>query len=133
MKKSFLAVIAIAAAFLPQLRHVFSDPTLLVTHVALFDGTGAPLQRDVNVAISKDRVVSISEGTDIRETGTTRVVDGRGKYMIPGLWDAHVHVGGNRSYLTLLVANGVTALRDMGGSLAAAIPTCLRIRQEWCP
>lgn len=111
------------AAIVPQLRHVFSDPTLVVTHVALFDGTGAPLQRDVNLAVSKGRLVSISGGTDIRETRTTRVVDGRGKYLIPGLWDAHVHVGGDPSYLTLLVANGVTALRDMEGSLA--------VDQDW--
>ena len=46
------------------------------------------------------------------------VVDGRGKYLIPGLWDMHVHLSWTTSSaLPLLVANGVTSVRDLGSSL----------------
>jgi hypothetical protein len=45
-------MLAIAAAIVPQLWHMFSYPTLVVAHVALFDGTGAPLHSDMNVAVS---------------------------------------------------------------------------------
>ena len=57
--------------------------------------------------------------------------DGRGKFLIPGLWDMHTHVAGisadtawsKNVLLPLLVANGITGIRDMGGDLRAL--------QEW--
>jgi len=57
--------------------------------------------------------------------------DGRGKFLIPGLWDMHTHVAGINAdpawsknvLLPLLVANGITGIRDMGGDLNAL--------QEW--
>src|SRR5207245_1786154 len=46
------------------------------------------------------------------------VIDGRGKFLIPGLWDMHVHLSWTTSSaLPVLVANGVTSVRDMGSSL----------------
>jgi predicted amidohydrolase YtcJ len=56
-------------------------------------------------------------------------VDGTGKYLIPGLWDMHVHMRGsikgstpnfakeNEAMLPLYLANGVTGVREMGGDL----------------
>jgi len=46
-----------------------------------------------------------------------RVVDARGKFLIPGLWDMHVHTSiiGGRALLALYIANGVTGVRDMAG------------------
>jgi imidazolonepropionase-like amidohydrolase len=47
----------------------------------------------------------------------TRIVDGTGKYLIPGLWDMHVHLSmAGREALPVLLAHGVTAVRDMGGN-----------------
>src|SRR5438094_2137604 len=40
-----------------------------------------------------------------------------GKYLIPGLWDMHVHTGRRNIFLPLYIANGVTGVRDMGGDL----------------
>jgi imidazolonepropionase-like amidohydrolase len=47
-------------------------------------------------------------------------VEGRGKFLIPGLWDMHVHTAivGGREVLALYVANGVTGVRDMAGDWA---------------
>jgi hypothetical protein len=48
-----------------------------------------------------------------------RVLDGSGRYLIPGLWDMHVHLTvAGRSSVSLFPVNGVTAVRDMGGDLA---------------
>jgi imidazolonepropionase-like amidohydrolase len=54
----------------------------------------------------------------------TRSVDGKGRYLIPGLWDMHVHFGGgpdlideNKALLPLYVANGITTIRDCSGDL----------------
>jgi imidazolonepropionase-like amidohydrolase len=61
-------------------------------------------------------------------SGGTRVVDGTGKFLIPGLWDMHVHTffgtwvpGGEEVTLPLFVAFGVTGVRDMGSELEAIV------------
>jgi imidazolonepropionase-like amidohydrolase len=48
------------------------------------------------------------------------VIDGRGKFLIPGLWDMHVHLAmpGGKQVLPLYIANGVTGVRDMAGDWA---------------
>lgn len=77
----------------------------------------------INGAILRDRTVTISGGTitDIGEGAPpagTRAVDGRGKFLIPGLWDMHAHIeASGESWLPLYVANGVTGIRDMGSDL----------------
>jgi choline dehydrogenase-like flavoprotein len=43
------------------------------------------------------------------------MVNGTGKYLIPGLWDMHVHTGQKEIFFPLYIANGVTGVRDMGG------------------
>ena len=57
-----------------------------------------------------------SAGSAVLSAGA-RVIDGRGKFLIPGLWDMHVHtaIAGGRALLGLYVANGVTGVRDMAG------------------
>lgn len=67
-----------------------------------------------------------SKGATVVNIGGVRHVDGRGKYLIPGLWDMHVHVAGitakpewARDLMRVYFANGITAVRDMGGDLAA--------------
>jgi imidazolonepropionase-like amidohydrolase len=60
----------------------------------------------------------------IKMPGNTILIDGHGKFLIPGLWDMHVHStfgdwfpGGREVILPLFIANGVTGVRDMGGDL----------------
>jgi hypothetical protein len=59
---------------------------------------------------------------DVKVPSGAKVLDGTGKFLIPGLWDMHVHLAMQESYqwtksilLPLLIANGVTGVRDMGG------------------
>jgi imidazolonepropionase-like amidohydrolase len=49
------------------------------------------------------------------------VVDGAGKYLIPGLWDMHVHLRDLEGTLPLFVVNGVTSVRDMGSELQKTV------------
>ncbi len=98
--------------------------TLALTHVTVIDGTGADPQPDRTVVISGDRIASI---TPSPPPEGARVIDGRGKFLIPGLCDMHVHLAGatadpkwsKTTLLPLLIANGVTTVRDMGGDLTA--------------
>ena len=75
-------------------------------------------------AVEPSRVTADDVATDPLAERAYRVVDGRGKWLIPGLWDAHVHFRGgqelaeaNRRLLPLYLANGVTSVRDAGGDL----------------
>src|SRR6266481_7657666 len=93
------------------------------THVAVVDVQSGQIEPDMTVLIS---------GHEIREVGSIRVVhvpkqvlsiDARGKYLIPGLWDMHVHSlwdsGRPTTFFPLFLANGVTGVREMGGPMPA--------------
>jgi imidazolonepropionase-like amidohydrolase len=77
-------------------------------------GTALP---DQNVVIHGDRITAVEPGSAPIAEGSN-VIDGHGKFAIPGLWDMHVHLTSTtESALPLLVATGVTDIRDMGGRL----------------
>jgi imidazolonepropionase-like amidohydrolase len=96
---------------------------LVITHVTVIDATGAAGKPDMTVTVLGDRIAAIERTShEIPKEG--QVVDGRGKFLIPGLWDMHVHTnfgdwlpGGEQIILPLFIANGITGVRDMGGDL----------------
>jgi hypothetical protein len=86
--------------------------------------TGVNVVDVVKGGILTNRTVAISGGkiTDVTPSGRppagARAVDGRGTFLIPGLWDMHAHMeASGESWLPLYVANGVTGIRDMGSDL----------------
>jgi imidazolonepropionase-like amidohydrolase len=97
--------------------------TLAITHVTVIDVAGGASKPDMTVTVRGGRIAAI-EKSSRKLPEETRVVDGRGKFLIPGLWDMHVHTnfgdwlpGGKDLILPLFVANGITGVRDMGGDL----------------
>lgn len=95
-----------------------SDAPLVFMHVAVIDTAGGPTLPDRTVVIRGDRIASVSPSASTVVDKGARVVDGRGAYMIPGLWDMHVHLSwATSSALPALVANGVTGVRDLGSNL----------------
>lgn len=94
-----------------------APPSLVITHVTVIDTHGGPSQPDMTVVIHGNRIAKIENGNYEHGNNAT-VLDGRGKFLIPGLWDMHVHLSWTTaSALPLLVAKGVTHVRDMGGRL----------------
>jgi len=74
------------------------------------------------VVITGDHITSVSDAAKFHSPKNARVIDATGQYLIPGLWDMHVHSafgdwfpGGRDIILPLFIANGVTGVRDMGG------------------
>jgi hypothetical protein len=88
---------------------------LVLAHVTVMDATGAPAQPDMTVVISSNRITSIGQSGNVRVPTDAQVVDATGKFLIPGLWDMHGHTT-YKEFLALFVANGITGVRDMGGS-----------------
>ena len=102
-----------------------SPPSLVIVHVSVIDPATSSVQTERTVVIRGNRIVSVSDLKAFHVRASGRVIDGRGKFLIPGLWDMHVHSafgdwfpGGRDILLPLFVANGVTGVRDMGGDIA---------------
>ena len=110
-----VGVLASACAGVPAPREDASAPALAITHVTVVDGTGAPPRPDQTVVVSGGRIVEAGPAARVRIPRGAQVVDGSGRYLIPGLWDMHSHVASfGPSALKLYLASGVTGVRDMG-------------------
>jgi cytosine/adenosine deaminase-related metal-dependent hydrolase len=92
--------------------------SLLLQHATLIDGTGAPPRPDISIAIQAGRITGIA--ADLEPPPGASVVDVSGKFVIPGLWDMHVHLRGLERSFRTLVANGITGIRDMYSGVAPA-------------
>jgi len=91
--------------------------------------TGTVPIPDQTVLIQKQRIAAVGPADTLGIPRAARIVDGRGKFLIPGLVDMHVHLtaagepdGSRRFMMPLLLANGITTVRDMGGYLESLIP-----------
>jgi hypothetical protein len=99
--------------------------TLAITHATVIDATGAPPQPNSTILIDHEKILAIGPDSSIEIPTGAQVIDATGKFLIPGLADMHLHLmgagepAGSREFiLPLLIANGVTTVRDMGGDVA---------------
>ncbi|HEY6352218.1 MAG TPA: amidohydrolase family protein [Candidatus Angelobacter sp.] len=100
------------------------QPPVAIIHVNIIDATGSPAQPDRTVIIQGNRIARIGKANRVKVPRNARIVNAKGKFLIPGLWDMHVHTifgdwipGGKDVSLPLFAANGVTGIRDMGSDL----------------
>lgn len=94
-----------------------ADAPLAITNVTLIDGTGAPARSGQTVVVAGGRITLVGPSASTAVPRGARRIDGRGRWLIPGLWDMHVHAFGNDFpdfAAPLLLAHGVTGARDMG-------------------
>ena len=97
---------------------------LAITHVTVIDMAGAPPAPDQTVLIDKGKIIAVGPANSVSVPSGARILDAHGKFLIPGLADMHVHLtgagepnGSRKFILPLLVANGITTVRDMGGKV----------------
>lgn len=108
---------------------------LLIRNVTVVDVAHGKLVRDQAVAISGDTIQAVGPDRRIGRHFTAKTqIDAAGKYVMPGLWDMHVHFGGgpelideNRALLPVYVAYGVTTVRDCAADLS---PSVLEWREQ---
>jgi imidazolonepropionase-like amidohydrolase len=86
----------------------------VLSHVNVVDVIAGSLERDMNVSIRDGRITAVEAAARAAAPAGARVIDARGKFLIPGLADMHVHWYDER-YLGLFIANGVTRVRQMWG------------------
>jgi imidazolonepropionase-like amidohydrolase len=103
-----------------------NNAELLLRHATLVDVEHARTVGDQAVAIRGGQIVAVGEDAAVAAHWHARSsLDARGRYLIPGLWDMHVHFGGgpdlveeNQALLPLYIANGITTVRDCSGDLS---------------
>lgn len=117
------------------------DHGVALTGVTLIDGTGAPARAGMTIQMRDGLVTHVGPSTETTLPEGTRVIDGAGKYVIPGLADMHVHFGrglglpnspdGVDDVLRQFVSYGVTSVLNLGAYFGRAdqIET-LRKRRE---
>jgi imidazolonepropionase-like amidohydrolase len=122
-----LLVFTAACAHSPAAR--IAQPTtgnradLALMHVNVIDVADGSVRPDQTVLMSGDRITALGPSHDVRLPEGAEVIDARGGYLIPGLWDMHAHAaseGRVESFLRLLLANGITGFRDPFGSREVA-------------
>lgn len=98
---------------------------VLIQHATLVDVEAARTRPGQSVALRGEDIVAVGDDASMASTWTAaRRIDAGNRYLVPGLWDMHVHFGGgpalieeNKALLPLYVAHGITTVRDASGDL----------------
>src|SRR5215510_1821074 len=106
--------LALVSSFAAQSRESARSGAMAFTHVIVIDGAEA--KPDFAVVIAGDRIVEIGPSQRVGIPKGAQVINASGRFLIPGLWDMHVHFGeAGEALFPALIANGVTSVREMGG------------------
>jgi hypothetical protein len=102
--------------------------SLVIKNVTVIDATGAPALQNLSVSVDGGRIAAIQK--KIRVPKGAVAIDGKGKFLIPGLWDMHAHLAVPEIYFPLLVANGITGVREMFTAVPLPAIRAWRVRPE---
>jgi imidazolonepropionase-like amidohydrolase len=100
-------------------KEVYQD-ALCITNISTIDAVSG-IQENMTVIIKDDRILRMAKSESFDLSSSNQIVDGTGKFMIPGLWDAHVHFAYIEelapAMFDLFLAYGITSVRDTGGKI----------------
>lgn len=113
----------------------------VIANVNIIDVKNGDTQYNQYILVSDGLIKSIGDFKVLELSNVNRIIDAKGKYAIPGLWDMHAHMRGDNlpSFITtewlmpLYIANGVTGVRDMTSSCENIEkgPVCLDQMKDW--
>ncbi|MFC3051027.1 amidohydrolase family protein [Kordiimonas pumila] len=111
-----------------------AKPALItITNVTIIDAING-IHENMTVTISGNKITNIVSSQSASTKTANQAIDGSGKYLIPGLWDMHVHLSFmpelEETIFPLFIANGVTSVRDTGGLIEKVLPYRDRSRRE---
>lgn len=93
-----------------------------IEHVTLIDGTGRAAQRDMTVTVDGDRITGVTPSA-MAPSPKGRRIDGRGKYLMPGLMDVHIHLRGGVEPQADAAAARAAATQALAGFLYSGVTT----------
>jgi hypothetical protein len=103
-----------AAELAKQLTHKPAGD-LVIRAVSVFDSENKKVLENQRVTIRGDRIASVETDSGTPVASGATVIDGKGKMLLPGLWDMHVHLYEESAFLD--IASGVTTVRDLGNPI----------------
>ena len=130
------ASLILVFAFASPLRAQDTTPSTAIENVTVIDvETGARLAGQT-VLIEGKRIAEVGAAGVVDIPSGARTIDGRGKFLIPGLWQMHAHAfvhfgidyGDSMAMFQLYVANGITGVRDMGSTVEQLVEGRKRIQ-----
>lgn len=133
---AWTAVMLAAWVSLPPVHAQNESNVVALQNVTLIDLHSGQLRSGQTVLWERSRIVAVGPGTTVRLPPEARVLQGGGRFLLPGLWDMHVHLWLNQSedgpqegMLPSFIAHGVTAVRDMGDAdfLRSTVP----LKKRW--
>lgn len=100
---------------------------LLINNISIVDVEKGEILSNQFVAVQGDSILEVGGQSLLKKYQSPFSIDGEGKYLMPGLWDNHVHFGGaeyideNEQLLPLYLAFGVTTVRDAAGDISLQV------------
>jgi hypothetical protein len=103
---------------------------IAITNVTVIDAKNGLRERQT-VVFEKDRIISVAATTN-NSLDVNKIIDGTGKFLIPGLWDMHVHLTYDDAFTedmpSLFLSYGITSVRDTGGLINKLRPVIEKMR-----
>ena len=98
----------------------YFDGAYCIENINIIDAKQG-LKENMTIIISENEIIKIRKTSDLNLSSKNNVLDGSGKFLIPGLWDSHVHFAFEEelasSMFNLFMAHGITSVRDTGGEI----------------
>ncbi|WP_286757144.1 amidohydrolase family protein [Roseivirga sp. UBA838] len=124
MKSSVLLLLFALAIYSCQPKEAVD---ILITHAEVIDVESGEILSDRMIGIKEGSIAFISDDYS-RKYNATQTIEADGKFVIPGLWDMHIHFRGgeelieeNKNLIPLFTANGITGVREAGGDMTHQI------------
>jgi len=95
---------------------------LAITHVTIINPGISHTQSNMTILIRRGGIVLVGKSQVVHVARSSRVIDGTGEFVIPGLWDMHTHFRDADRDLKMDLANGVLGIRNMGGAAKEVVP-----------
>jgi len=128
-----IAAVAVAFALLIPSKAARAQTTsatggLVIRNVTVVDTNTGKRSPNMSVVVEGGKITKVASSRSIKAESSMQVVDGHGKYIVPGFWNMHSHAlnpGDQTDQLNLMLANGITGFRQMSGS-----PELLKMRKD---
>jgi hypothetical protein len=97
---------------------------LVIRDARLFDPRDLSVTPATSVVVTGERIVRVGPDAEVKPSANAEIIDAKGRFLMPGLWDNHQHFSDNDGALDL--ANGVTSARDMANDTDAFLERVAR-------
>lgn len=121
MRSKNCILLLVIALFVTS-REAGAQASVAITHVTVIDVITGTAKPDITVVVTGNLISAIAPSKQLQIPNSARVIDAHEQFLIPGLWDMHVHLGNaTEAVLPVLVSYGITGVRDMGSPSYATL------------